>query len=138
MMKRHKDSEKGFSLVETVVGIGLFAVALFGIVSLIAFSLNMSDFSQNRMDAADHGRRVLEGIRKEIDRNTISTARAISDWPAQVGLSPLPLDGESVIVTISDPFTSDPVEVKVTIMWTEKGKSVSYDVNTLMTDRAPA
>jgi len=151
--QKMRGANRGFSLIETVFGVGLFAVSLFAILGLIGMSLNLSEYSQNRENARNDTRRVLEGFRQQIEASAfgLDTLSGQADWPTYVqstlGIT-LGLNQEAVQVTFRDPAAPitplptpipsplpDPVQIEVQISWQEEGKTSIYELATIMTKR---
>ena len=122
----------GFTLLEVMFGIFIFVLALFPMMIILGQSLTFGTFSNNRTIAMNEARRVVEDIRRIADTNGLSALVGVS-WTGAV------LPGEAISVT--DLLNSalqnnaDPLPVRVTIVWTEKTRSCSYRVETMVTDR---
>ena len=148
MKQKVKWSNDGFSLVEVMVGVGLFAIALFGILSLLNFALAMNSFSENRTIAMNDTRRVLEEIRRVANADGLTTVTTTnwSTWATTnladpAGSGNLSLDSEAVTVTDLQGISlvgnaADPLPVRVTMTWNEKQRPATYVVDTLITSRS--
>jgi len=126
-------------MFEVTMGIGLFGIALHGVLSLINASLSMSDFSQNRVTAVSYSQLILDDARRIAEAGGLSnvettTAATWTQLLANMGNNTSKLDNETVTVTFPSPG-SDPLEIVTLIQWTEKGKTSTYETRTLMTQR---
>ena len=127
-----KKSKLGFTLLELMVGIGLFTFALFPTMLMLGDALALGKFAENRNIAMNEARRVVEDIRQLADTDGLSALVGAS-WSGTV------LPSENISVTDSNGVAlandDDPQSVQVTVSWSEKGKTVSYSVETLVTER---
>jgi Tfp pilus assembly protein PilV len=144
--KQFSGGKRGFSILEVVVGIGLFAISLFGLLSLISHSLSMNELSESRVAAINDARRVVEAIRREVEINDINGVVLVTDTPIA---SSTPggwstflnagLPNENVAVTLARPVV-DPLALQVVVTWDEEGaggvaRQSSYAVSTAVTRR---
>ena len=131
-MKRWKKSKKGFTLIEMMAGIALFSIALFPMLMVLSQSLTFGTFANNRTMAMNEARRVIEDIRRVTDTNGLSSLVGMT-W------SGTSLSSETISVTdLSNNAlqnNADPLPVRITITWSEKGKTTLYRVETLVTKR---
>ena len=128
-MKKNGQNNQGFTLMETVIGIGLFALALFFSLQTMALSLEFGQSSGDRMTAINETRQVLEQMRRVADVNGLTTVEN-TVWATN---NVLP--GQNVVVTYPQGTGLNPLPVRVTMNWTEKGKANSYMIETLITNR---
>ena len=130
--QKSNSKKKGFTLLEVMFGISLFAMALFPIMMVLAQSLTFGSYANNRAIAMNEARRVVEDIRRVADTSGLNALIGKS-WSGTV------LPSETISVT--DLFNNllqnnaDPLPIRATIVWTEKGKTTSYRVETMVTDR---
>lgn len=129
MMKKNRQNNQGFTLMETVVGVGLFALALFFSLQTMSFSLEFGQSSGDRMTAINETRRVLEQMRRAADVNGLASV-ANTAWTTGNALP-----GQNVVVTYPQGAGLNPLPVRVSMNWTEKGKAISHTIDTLITDR---
>src|SRR3989338_1914398 len=128
--------EKGFTFIELMLGISIFVTALFGLMYVLAQSLAMGQFSNDRTIAMNDARRGVEEIRNVADSSGLPTVVG-TNWVtwANVNLANA-LSGETVSVTDrqgnSLPVDTDPLPVRVSISWTEKGKASFFNIDTLV------
>ena len=132
MDKRMKEwTNKGFSLIETTIGIALFAIALLGMLMLMNYSLAFGQSSNSREKAINDARRILEQIRTKANNNGLSSVTGTSQATWNSFLSGgLPQESASVTSSGTDPLT-----VTVSVSWQEKGKAAIYTAATLVTKR---
>lgn len=121
--------EKGFTLMETVIAVGLFAISLFFSLQLMSHSLSFGETSENRAIAINETRQVLEQIRREADINGPASV-ANTQWATGTVLP-----GQNVVVTYPQGTGLNPLPVRVSMNWNEKGKPSSHTVDTLITTR---
>ena len=132
-----KSAEKGFTLIEVMAGMGLFAFALLGLLALMAQSLEFGHFSSNRTIAINEIRQTIEDIRRVADVSGLTTVRSTN---FDETLSDSTLKSGSITVTDTSgnalsSNSSDPLPVRIKITWSEKGKTTSYTVDTKVTKR---
>ena len=129
---KHGSKKRGFTLLEVMFGISLFALALFPTLTILGQSLTFGSYANNRAIAMNEARRVIEDIRRIADTSGLS-ALVGQTW---TGTS---LTGEGISVSdlSNNPLqnNADPLPIRVTVTWTEKGKTTSYRVETMVTDR---
>ncbi len=132
MKKKEKKTKKGFTLLELMVGISIFTFALFPMMMMLSQSLTFGSTTANRTIALNEARRVTEDIRRVADTNGLVSLVGMS-W---TGTS---LPSETIAVTDSSgnalQNNADPLPVRVTISWSEKGKTSLYRIQTLVTQR---
>ena len=128
---------KGFTLMELMIGVGLFAIVLFGIMLLIGESLALGKFSNHRTVAMNEARRVIEEIRQVADQNDLATVVS-TNWATWADtVNALPSETTTVTDLQGNPLQNnvDPLQIRVTVSWTEKGKISAYAVDTMVTKR---
>ena len=118
--------------MELMIGIALFSIALFGIMLLLSQSLALGKFSNNRIVAVNEARRVIEDIRHTADTNGLTGVSATFPNGWAQNLSTLP-SGTATLTYLQN--SVDPLPIRVTVNWAEKGKSAAYSVETLVTKR---
>ena len=115
-----------------MAGIALFSIALFPMLMVLSQSLTFGTFANNRTMAMNEARRVIEDIRRVTDTNGLSSLVGMT-W------SGTSLSSETISVTdLSNNAlqnNADPLPVRITITWSEKGKTTLYRVETLVTKR---
>ncbi len=125
-------AKKGFTFLELMVGISIFTFALFPMMLMLTQSLAFGTMAGNRTIAMNEARRVMEDIRRVADTNGLASLVGMS-W---TGTS---LSSETISVTDSSgnalQNNADPLPVRVTVSWSEKGKTTLYRIQTLVTQR---
>jgi type II secretory pathway pseudopilin PulG len=147
-IKIEKNSERAFTLVEVMFGITIFALALFGVMMTLGYSLTMSSFANNRAIAMNKAQQIIEALRREADTNGLTSAvnRANTNTPNYwETFTSQNLDGtqntlENERIFVEDPDggqvnNTNPAEIRVRITWNEKGKNTIHAVDTMVTDR---
>jgi len=132
MKKNDGKGKKGFTLLELTVGIAIFTFALFPMMLVLSQSLTFGTFANNRTIAMNEARRVVEDIRRVTDTNGLANLVGMT-WSGTV------LPSESISVTDLSgnalQNNANPLPVRVTISWGEKGKTTLYQVDTKVTQR---
>lgn len=125
---------KGFSLIEIVVAIGIFAVAVLGTIALMGQTLAFGKYSSNQTIAHNEARRVMENIRRVTDLSGLS---ALAGTNFNETLSSLPSATVSVTDLSGSPLSNnaDPLPVQITVSWSEKGQVKNYILKAKVTQR---
>ncbi|GEM_PF-6473863 len=135
-MKHGRFDKKGFTLIEVMVAIGIFAIALLGTLALMGDSMAFGKYSDNRTIAANQARRVLENVRRVADSSGLAT---VASTNFNETLSNTILRSGTIAVTdlSGNALTNnaDPLPVRVTVSWTQKGQTLTYILNTMVTQR---
>lgn len=137
MVKLTRD-QKGFSLVEVLVGAVIMAIAILSASFSILNIQQLSEVSKQKVVATADANRVLEAMRYEA--NVSLTDMQNKNWAVWAtdnvintkGGSDIQLVGENVNVVLNG---TDPVQVTLTVNWTHRQRPHSYQVVTLMTQR---
>lgn len=135
---KHLLFEKGQSLFEVVVAVGISALIVTGIVVLSANSIQNSSFSRDKTLASLYVQQAMEWIRKERDQNSdVFRTKATYDqsnnityclndlsWPNTPGncASESFVDGDTKFVRkvtfpACNPCPPNIIEVNVTVSW---------------------
>jgi type II secretory pathway pseudopilin PulG len=75
-----KFKNKGFSLMEIIIAIGVIITALVGSVALISYSISSTRLSRSRITAQGLAQEGLEIVRNIRDNNWLAFKRKASDW----------------------------------------------------------
>lgn len=133
---KHNNSAKGFTLVEVMVAIGIFAIALFGTMALMGQSMALGKYTSNQTIAANEARRVLENVRRVADASGLAT---VASTNFSETLSSTTLASGTVAVTDLSGNTltnnANPLAVRVQVTWTQKGQTLNYKLDTMVTQR---
>ena len=135
MSVKMKWQQKGFTLLETTVAIFLFTFVIFGILMVLSQSLGLGRFSESRMIAVSEMRRLTEAMRKQVQVNTSGLSSITSSTTWATSSITNALKDEVPNVSFPQGTGQDPLPVQITLTWTEKGRSVSYTIDTLVTKR---
>ena len=131
-----KINKKGFTLIEVMVAIGIFAFAVFGTLALIGQSMAFGKASNNQTVAVNEAKRVLENVRRVADTSGLATV-ASTNFNETLSSSVLP-SGTVVVTDLSGNAlvnNADPLPVRVTVSWTQKGQTINYSMDTMVTQR---
>ena len=125
--------ERGFTLIEILMTVGIFVITTVALVGLNVSVAAMNESSRNLTQAMAGGRVILEQIRNaSVGGLAAVTGTNWTTWAAANNLTSL--NDESVTVAYVDP-AADPLNVTVTVNWSERGRARSAAVNTLVTRR---
>lgn len=133
----HKGTRSGFTLMELMIAAVILAVALAGLLGAFIANFNLIESGKNLTAAISHARIVMEEVR-DYNIPSLITAEEWTDW-AQLespdGGGCNSLGNETVVVTYPLGTAANPLEVLVTVNWTEKGRARSVQLVTLITER---
>ena len=130
MKKRRKNLKaKGFTLIEVMAGVAIFGIALLGMLALMAQSLSMGQFAHNRTIAMNEVRKTLEDIRYTADNSGLSNVNCSQSTAEST------LKNETIVVSCPDGSAGDPLHVQGKISWSERGRTVSYVIDAMVTQR---
>lgn len=126
----------GFTLVEVMIAIGVFAIALLGTLALIGQSMSFGKYANDRTIATNEARRVIENVRRIADVSGLAT---VASTNFAENLNNNTLQGGKVAVTdlSGNPLTNnaDPLPIRVIVSWTQKGQILTYSLDTMVTQR---
>ena len=135
-MNERKQNRKGFSLIEVMFAISIFAFALFGTLALIGQSIAFGKFTNSQTIATNEARRVLENVRRIADTSGLATV-ASTNFSETLNSSVLQ-DGTVTVTDLSGNSlvnNADPLPVRVKVSWTQKGQTLAYNLDTMVTQR---
>lgn len=130
-----KTNRSGFTLFELVVTLFIICTGMLGFILSNINIQKVSDYSYEKVVAAQDAHRVLELMRNasatgNFPRNVTS---AFPNGSNVAGINNL--SGEQVSVIYADPL-ADPLDITVTTNWREGGRrNTSFQLRTLMTQR---
>lgn len=130
-------SRFGFTLIELMIGVGILVIAIAGLLGVFTACFGLNESAGNLTIAISHARCVIEEVR---DRNIPSIITGI-DWATWAQSDPPGgggcnnLNGESVQVSYPSGAGANPLEILVTVNWTEKGRARNAQLATLLTER---
>ena len=135
-MNERKQNRKGFSLIEVMFAISIFAFALFGTLALIGQSMAFGKFTNSQTIATNEARRVLENVRRIADTSGLATV-ASTNFSETLNSSVLQ-DGTVTVTDLSGNSlvnNADPLPVRVKVSWEQKGQTLAYNLDTMVTQR---
>jgi type IV pilus assembly protein PilV len=127
-MKPHRrTSQKGFALIEALVGILIFSIGVLGIVGLQATMTKAQTASKFRADAAYLANELMGvmstdtvGNMTNYDSGACGTYARCKDWAAKLASA---LPGGSAAVTVVP--MAEGADVDITISWTVPNEGTS-------------
>ncbi len=126
----------GFTLMEVMVAISIFAIALLGTLALMGQSMAFGKYANNRTIAQNEARRVFENVRRVADASGLAT---VASTNFNETLSDNTLKSGTIAVTdlSGNALTNnaDPLPVRVTVSWSQKGQTLTYILDTMVTQR---
>lgn len=128
-----RNTSAGFSLLEVVLAIGVFGLALLGTIAGIAQMHVLQESARTLSTAAIHAQQVLEAIRLETETSLSSAVG--TDWSAWAdnnGCNTLDQETISVNFVSSD---DDLEQVTLNVNWAARDHPMNYQVVTLVTER---
>lgn len=133
-----KNSLTGFTLMELMIGAGVLIIALVGLVAAFTGCFALGESATNLTTAINDAQCVMEEIRAH-NIPSLITNEDWANWAAtdlvDGGGGCTSLSDESIEVTYPAGIGADPLEVMVTVHWTERGRQKSTQVVTLVTER---
>lgn len=138
MLMIDKDTKKlGFTLLELMIGTAVLIIALVGLISAYIGCFALNESARNLTIAVNDAQCVMEEIRDmNIPLNITSqdwSAWAIADSPGGGGCNKL--DNETVTITYPLGTSVEPLEILITVNWTEKNRQRSTQLATLLSER---
>lgn len=130
-MKKHISRNKGFTLIEILVAIVIFATAMFGGIKLINASIESNAYSRNSLNAISWAESVVEWLRYQpiyvgSSRNsfyygsTLPYTRVIDPYQTINGIV------YKLTWTVSGISGVNSEKVDVKLEWTEKSQPHSF------------
>ncbi len=132
-----KTDKSGFTLMELMFAAAVLAIVLGGLLGVFVSNFRLIESGRNLTVASNHAQCVMEEIRNINLPATITaqdwTAWAQADPPGGGGCNTL--NEESIQVSYPSGEEADPLEIVITVNWTEKGRARSVQLVTLLTER---
>lgn len=130
-------NNSGFTLLELMIGAAVLIIALVGLIAAYIGCFALNESAKNLTIATNHAQCVMEEIR---DRNITSNITQ-EDWAAWAAADPPDgggcntLDAEIVQISYPSGTTINPLEILVTISWSDRGRTKNIQAVTLLTER---
>ncbi len=126
-------NKKGFTLLELVVAVGIFAFAIYGILLLFINSATLDNTNRNKTIATSHAETALEYIRSlgfSTTRQNLCSGKGSWSLPLQtINLSGLNNEEPINITTIppdcQDCCTTNPLDITVTVTWKDMAQAIT-------------
>ncbi|MBI3322663.1 MAG: prepilin-type N-terminal cleavage/methylation domain-containing protein [Candidatus Omnitrophica bacterium] len=123
----------GFTLMEILFAMVIFAVAAVGMSRFFMGTQQLGEASRNLTRAMEDARMVTEAIRD----NSAAGLAAVTgvnwaQWAVQNGLTTLP--NQAVTVTYADQ-NADPLSVTIQVSWLDRNHARTATMRTLVTQR---
>jgi prepilin-type N-terminal cleavage/methylation domain-containing protein len=128
---------KAFTFIELMVAVAVLAGALLAVLGVFTGCFGLNESSKNLTIAVSHARCVMEEIR---DCNILAIITA-QDWTSWAQTDPPgggacdSLENESIQVTYPSGAGANPLEILLTVNWTERGRAKSIQLVTLLAER---
>lgn len=129
--------KRAFTLIELMIASSILVVALLGLLGVFTSSFGLIESGRNLTVALNHARCVMEELR---DCN-IPSFITVQDWAAWAqadapgGGGCNSLNNESVEVAYPSGTALSPLEIIVTVNWTEKTRPRNVRLVTLLAER---
>jgi len=128
---------KGFTLMELMIAAAILILALVGLLGVFIGSFGLVESAENLTIAVNHAQSVVEQMRDyNIPALVTSqnwTTWAQADYPSGGGCNTL--QSESIQATYPSGTSADPLEIMITVNWSEAGRQRSVELTTLLAER---
>ena len=123
---------KGVTLVELMVAVAVLASAVVSLVGAYIVFFSLSETSRTRQVAMADAQSVFERVRNV---DPFTNANVLAQFPnGQAVPGYANLTGEQVVVTYPD-AAAVPLEVRIQVNWTARGRPLSLQMTSLMRGR---
>ena len=127
MMRKPKNKEEGFTLVEVLVTIVVVAVALMALLSVFIYGFNLLSRMKQTAIATQCAQEELENIRNLTFDEIIALGASFTN-------DSLPLlESSSGVRTIEDSVGVDIKKLTISVFWTYRGQNMRKDIVTYIT-----
>ena len=135
---------EGLTLIEILFAVGILAILLAAILGGFGQLATTESSLKYQASAVNDAKKIMEQVRLVADEQGLTGQNSVTDtsywdneggtgWIETESFSSLP--GATRSVTFPDGTSEDPLHVRVTISWQEKGANKSYSLDTFVTKR---
>ncbi len=126
-MGRYLRNFKGFTLIELVIGAGILAFALCGLVIGLVSFMSLAEMARDKTVAVNDAQQVIEQIWDTSFSSIITTIQSTNwtDWLVNNGGNGL--NNEQVSITYDD-SVSDLLEITITVTWQTRNRPLSVSL----------
>lgn len=150
--KNKKGNNKAFSLIETLVAVMIFSVAVMAVMGVLANGVSNINSVKKKMVASYLAQQGIEYVRNTRDTDIISATTALDGWgkfngdllnnscmdvcPLSVwaevnGLNYVPVSGFDTSITAKS-TSADSLRIISTVSWKEGGKTQSVSFSEIL------
>ncbi len=127
-MGKYLRNKRGFTLIELVIGMGILAFALCGIVSGLVTFMSLAEMARDKTVAVNDAQQLMEQIQDTSFSSVASVAW--TSWAVNNGCNTL--NNEQVNVAFAYPGV-DLLQIRVTVTWQTRNRPMSVSMVTLRT-----
>lgn len=131
----NKDTDDGLSLIEVLLALAIMAIVLYSLGGGFDNASSVNVTTVNRTSAMQDARKIVEHVRMMAEEQGLSAVTNSSYWTNWFANTDFDLNNATRQVSFPDGTTADPLRVRVTVSWPEKGGSKQYSLETLVTKR---
>ena len=133
LLKGLRRKSRGLTLMEVLITMSVFATAILALLGIYGNLASMRETGRNLNQAMSDARKVLETIRQNSGSGLASvTGTNWGTWAQQNNLTSL--SAETVTVSYAN-VNADPLNVTVSVAWTERGRARSTTLQSFITQR---
>jgi len=131
-----KNNCSGFTLVEGLFAIVLMTIVIAAVGSSFQYAASMNAFAQDKIAAANDAEKTMEEVRRVANSSGLAATSTASTWTTWISAQTFSgLPDESVAVTFPAGTAGDPLQVLVTVTWSEKSATRAFKLYSLVTKR---
>jgi prepilin-type N-terminal cleavage/methylation domain-containing protein len=127
MMRKRKNQEEGFTLVEILVTIVVVAVALMALLSVFIYGFNLLSRMKQTAIATQCAQEELENIRNLTYDEILALGASFTNDSLTL------LESSSGVRTIEASVGDDIKKLTISVFWTYRGQSMRKDIVTYIT-----
>lgn len=125
-------SRKALSLIEVLIAVGVFGIAVGGLLLLFSYCIILNETNRNLTSAVSHAEFALEDVKHTASLNIVSIPGTYNGvtWNAAgiAALGVAPLSSEAILFSVAG---AGPYTVSVTVQWRERSNRLrSVSLNT--------